>query len=358
MLPSALLICAFAQAPAAAALPPATVALVESYADGRVTYELTTAKPGKMWTPVFPRVPNWQPPARSLPVTALQIARVLVGDDVRVDVSLLLGASHEQEAAVASVLVTRGSHVVVNKLRAFGVEPVDLSLAEAAPLTPYLPTVFSVTPNVEIAAVELLTAPYPGYRITVRSLSDKAAANFHVQSYRGEEKALSLLPRAPEGRPALTPGGTHTFDINLTSGGKIGAGVWTPRPLDVIEIDSVRWEDGSVDGAPVMAGGFIASDAGRRLQLTRVAGVLRGALKDGDADRLRRIAAEIEALPDQDEAQLAAAQASMRSAKRAALDDLRRFERDRTAAHDAQGVTRWLTYTIDRYDAWIKRLAQ
>jgi hypothetical protein len=359
MMPTALIVWALLQAPGAAtSLPPSTVALVETYADGRVAYELTSAKPAWMWTPVFPRVTNWQPPAGSLPVTALRIARVLVGSDVRVDVSLLRGPSHQEETAVATVLVRPGGHVLVNQLRAYGVEPIDLSLAEAAPLTPYLPTVFSVTPKLEIAAVDLLNAPYPGYRITVRSLSDQAAANFHMQSYRGESKALGSIPRGPEGRPVLTPGGSFTFDVNLTGGRKTDAGLWAPTPLDVIEIDSVLWEDGSIDGTPATASSLIAPDAGRRLQLTRVTAILRSAMKEGTIGVLPRIRREIEALADQDEGQLPAAQASMRLAKQAALSDVERFERDRSAAHDPQAEARWLKYTADRYDAWIKRLAQ
>ena len=148
--------------------------------------------------------------------------------------------------------------------------------------------------------------------------------------------------------------------MNLTSGRKTDAGLWAPTPLDVIEIDSVLWEDGSSEGTPAMASALIAPDAGRRLQLTRVVAILRRALADADGagGSLARITTEIEALPDWDADQLPAAQASMRSAKQAALADVTRFERDRTSAHDQAGITRWLKYTADRYDGWIKRLAQ
>jgi hypothetical protein len=233
MMPSAVLMWALMQAPAASPLPPSTIALVETFADGRVNYELTSPKPAWMWTPLFPRLKDWQPPPGSLPVTALKLARVLVGSDVRVDVSVLLGTAHEEEAPVAAVVVRHGAHVMVNELRKFGLEPVDLSLAEAAPFTPYLPTVFSVTPNLEIADVALLNAPYPGYRIRT----------------------------------------------------------------------------------------------------------------------------EIEALPDQDEAQLAVAQTRMRMAKTAALADVTRFEQDGSGSHSGPAGARWLKYSIARYDRWIARLA-
>jgi hypothetical protein len=363
MITSAWLLWALTQAaapPQPAALPPSTVALVETYADGRTNYELTSAKPAWMWTPKFPRIPNWEPPAGSLPVTAVQISRVLAGRDVRVDVSLLLGRSHEQQVPVANVLVTPGQHVVVNALRKFGVEPIDLSLAEAAPLTPYLPTVFSRTPNVEIEAVSVRNAPYPGYRITVRNLSDKAAANFHVQAFGPEDKSMSLIPRGPEGRPVMTPGGTHTFDVNLTSGGHHTAGVWSPTPLDVIEIDSVLWADGSADGTPATASPLIAPDAGSRLQFTRVVEIMRGAVAGpeiGDS-LLARIRSELEALPDQDDAQLPAAQTGMRVVKLSALRDLMRFERDRSARRDSSTARQWVKYAIERYTRLIARMAQ
>src|SRR4051812_10766205 len=132
----ALAVLALMQATAPQApLPPPTVALVETYADGGVRCELTSAKPGWMWTPVFPRVSGWEPGGDSLPVFALRIDRVLVGRDVRADISVLTGRSHEQHA-VATVLVKPGMHVVVDELRNFGVEPVDLSLADVTPSIP------------------------------------------------------------------------------------------------------------------------------------------------------------------------------------------------------------------------------
>jgi len=363
MISSALLLWALTQAaapPQPAALPPSTVALVETYADGRINYELTSAKPGWMWTPKFPRIADWQAPEGSLPVTAVQIWRVLAGRDVRVEVSLLLGRSHEEQVPVANVLVTPGGHVVVTELRKFGVEPIDLSLAEAAPLTPYLPTVFSRTPNVEVEAVSVRNAPYPGYRITVRNLSNKAAANFHVQAYGPEDKSISFLPRGPEGRPVMTPGGTHTFDVNLTSGGHHTIGVWSPTPLDAIEIDSVLWEDGSADGTPQKASPLIAPDAGARVQFTRAVNILRNALKGPDTGPrlLARIRSDIAALPDHDADQLPPAQAGMRRAKQAVLQDLLRFEHDRSTSHDGADEERWVTYTIDRYERLISRFAQ
>jgi hypothetical protein len=169
---------------------PATVALVETWPDGRVNYELSSPRRATMWTPFFPRVDGYKLPEGARPVYAVQLARVLAGRDIKVDVSVLLGSAQPPAVPVASVVISPGSHVVIEELRKFGVQPVTLSMVTVSPMTPYLPTVVSVSPDIEIANVELLSAPYPGYRITLRNLGSKAVSNVHVQSYRGEEKSV------------------------------------------------------------------------------------------------------------------------------------------------------------------------
>jgi hypothetical protein len=355
---------ALAQAPAEPGALPSTVALVETYADGRANYELVSARPAKMWTPTFPRVEGYTLPDGAIPVFAIQIARVLAGVGIQASVSVLLGSSAGQEVRLADVLITPGSHVVVDGLTKFGIEPMTLSMATVAPLTPYLPTVVSVTPLVEIANVELLNAPYPGYRITLRNLSAKGASNAHVQSYRGEEKALSALRRDEAGRPMMLPGGTYTFDLNLTSGTAspiTAPGTWSPRPLDVIEIDAVRWEDGSYDGTPLFphVDPVIEADSGRRVQLLRIIDALRQTLNTPGSgpELLAALRSRILALPAAEPDQLAGAQYAMRATRAAALDDIRRFESDRSAVRGSRGVSEWLAYTLRRYEAWLKRVS-
>src|SRR4051812_17855081 len=65
----------------------ATVALVETWPDGRINYELTSARRAVMWTPQFPKIAGYKVPDGTRPVYAVQFARVLVGTDIKVDVS-------------------------------------------------------------------------------------------------------------------------------------------------------------------------------------------------------------------------------------------------------------------------------
>lgn len=345
------------------AFAPARIALVTTYSDGRAHYDLVSAKPGSFWTPYFPRDDSWRPPEGSSRVAALKVAWQLVGRDVRVVVSVLQGPQHEREDLVATVLVSPGAHVVVDQLRAYGVQPVSFALVEAAPVVPFLPSVLSITPELEIGAVDLLSAPYPGYRVTVRNLSSKSVANFHVQGYRGAGKAHSFVPRGSAGRPAMHPGQSYTFTLPLSSGtdAPIGTRPWSPAPLDVIEIDSVLWGDGTLvgDSWSTRVQRTIPGNAGRRLQLSRAVDVLRAVERNDTApeELLARIRSGFEALPAFDATRLADAEAGMREIRATVLDDLHRFESGRSGPHEGTDLRQWIRHTVERYERWMARLS-
>ena len=350
------------QAPADPETVPATVALVETWSDGRVNYELTGPRRASMWTPRFPRVDGYQPPEGTKPVHAVQVARALVGQDIKVEISVLLGSAEQPGVPVATVLISPGSRVVVDQLTRFGVQPLTLSMVDVAPMTPFVPTVISVSPDIEIADVEVRGAPYPGYRITLRNLGDRAVSNVHLESYRGEEKALSALKRSDDGRPLMQPGATYTFTMNLTSGpGDLTNGAWTPHPIDVIEFDSVRWADGTHHGTPPFPQmePLVESRAGRKLQLQRIVGALRQALGESGSgpELLAAATTRIRTLPDAEPDQLEAAQTAMRTAKAAALADLGRLARDHAPPADAGGVVDRLESMTARYEEWLAHLS-
>jgi len=211
--------------------------------------------------------------------------------------------------------------------------------------------------------VEQLSAPYPGYRITLRNLGSKAVSNVHVQSYRGEEKALSALKRTDDGRPMMPPGASYTFDMNLTSGGQNGfitPGTWTPRAIDLIELESVRWDDGTHTGQPPFpqVEAVIESESGQRLQLRRIVDELRRTLA-GPGTGLELLASartRIDALADAEPDQLDAAKQAMRRTKAVIRADIARFERD-YSTRPASAVTEWLTSLLRRYEEWLRRLS-
>src|SRR6266850_3449518 len=340
----------------------ATVALVETWPDGRTNYELTSARRATMWTPRFPRIDGYTAPQGAVPVYTVQFARVLVGTNITVDVSVLLGSAQPPAVPVATVVISPGSHVVVEVLKKFGVQPVTLSMMRVAPMTPYLPTVFSVSPRIEITQVELLTAPYPGYRIRLRNLGTQDVSNFSVQSYRGADKALSAMKRADDGRPVMTSGGSYTFDMNLTSGpgGDALPATWSPQPIDVVEIQSVRWADGSHDGTPPFPQieSLVEGESGRRLQLRRVIEALRNALMGPQSgiELLAAVRSRINVLPDAEDDQLQEAQIAMRRMKAIVVSDMVHFEQSPLAMSNPS-VRDWVTSLLQRYESWLARLS-
>jgi len=350
------------QAPVVPEAAPATVALVETWADGRVNYELMGPGRPSMWTPMFPRVDGYEPPEGAKPVSAVQITRTLVGQDIKVEISVMHGSVDAPRTPVATVLVSPGSRVVVEKLTRFGVQPVTLSMADVAPMTPFLPTVISVSPDVEIADVEVRNAPYPGYRITLHNRGDKAVSNVHVESYRNGEKALSALKRTDDGRPLMQPGASYTFTMNVSSGpGDLTGGAWTPRPIDVIEFDSVRWADGTHHGTPPFpqSESLVEHRAGQKLQLRRIVDALQQALAGAGSsvELLAAATGRIDALPDAEPDQLQAAQVAMRNLKTAARADLARLAQQHATPADAGAVGAGLRAVLARYEAWLARLS-
>jgi hypothetical protein len=348
------------------AAPQATVALVETWPDGRINYELTTTRRASMWTPRFPRLDAFTSPERGdrRPVYAVQFVRTLIGHDIKVEVSVLLGTAQQPGEPVATVVVSPGSRIVVDALKRFGVQPVTLSMVTVAPMTPYLPTAISVSPQIEISNIELLSAPYPGYRITLRNLGHKGVSNVHLQSYRGMDKALSTLKRSDDGRPMMQPGASYSFDMNLTSGSAnefTAPGTWSPLPIDLIDFDSVRWDDGTYDGNPPFPNvdPIIEGESGQRLQLRRIIDALRLTLSEraSNPELLTAARAGIEALPSAEPDQLESAQRAMRGMKAAALADIDRFAREAATPHQPADVVQWLTTMAGRYEAWLKRLS-
>jgi hypothetical protein len=203
MIAGALLAWALSQTPAAPPLPPSTVALVETYADGRTQYELTSAKPAWSWTITFPRLKNWQQPAGTLPVRAVQFDRVLTTNGVKVDVSVLLGPQY-QRVPVESVIVHDSGQVVITRLREYGVEPVDLSLAEVAPITPYLPTVFSATPNIECREQARSSPLTPAAACSSRASSRFCGTRSPVPAIQSASWIASGLKSSPSGTRTTT----------------------------------------------------------------------------------------------------------------------------------------------------------
>jgi hypothetical protein len=314
---------------------------------------LVTEQPTWFWTTNFPRRRN-QPVDGSPPISALKMTYNRVALDIKVTVSLLRGEHHEWEDIVAIMNVPPGEHVSVAALARFGVTPVELSQADVAPADLITPSVVTVTPDLVVSAVDELTAPYRGHRITVSNLSAESVAAFHVKAHSDGRPSMTTARAGADGLPAIAPGGSYSFDVRLKS----GEGLDSPVPFHLIDIDAVLWADDSLVGFDRDNNlREIPARAGQRVQVKRVLEVLQSAENDKDQnpyELFARIRSELEALPDADAERLALTQLNMRETKAFVLAELRQFERLRS--HDPREDRRWLAEMIQRYERWLRRL--
>ncbi len=256
--------------------------LVTTYADGRVTRSAVGPRGHRAWTPVFPRIANWREARGVSPVTALHVTASLVGESLRVSVSVLRGPAHDVEETIASVVVGLDTEVVVADLRRVGLLPVTFSAAlYATPVLP-VPRGDSHVEGLEIEGIEPTTAPTPGYAITLRNRTDVAAVTVAVDSYIGGRAALSVNQGEPAAQPVVSPGGTFTFHLRLAGASGSSGGVATAAPLDGVVLTGVIWADGRLGGNRLRMAPALALHLGRMSAVEHVITVLRRSRSESD----------------------------------------------------------------------------
>jgi hypothetical protein len=312
------------------------------YVDGRITTRPLRSS-GGMWTPKFPRIDGADTPREGVPLTTLDVRHVVDGRDVVVTVSLSYGGPRKNEVKVATVRVAPDRPVQVNELRAFGVEPITLSIVPIPATVEYAPEVLSVSGQVE-ARAETVGPNASAYRVVVRNRSSLALMWFHFKAYRDDRTAISGRPRGKRNVPLIPPNGEHTFEVTSSSSGELSGdspGAW--QPLDRIEITSLLWQDGLVEGDPEPAlqqGWF---DTSKAMHIRALMTLLRDARERSIASLRSEIA---RAMTFDIETQ------QLRDSLLADLDALERTQR----SGDGQDFETWLTRTIAECRQWVARI--
>jgi hypothetical protein len=334
------------------------VVLSVSYADGRVASHIVSTRGGGSWTPYFPKVAEWRSDD-GLAVSAVNLRYALEEKGVRVRISLFLGTPQQKEIDVATVLVARHELVVVEALSSYGVNPVKLSVTDVEAPTLYPPQVENKTAALHVESVEIVDAPRPGYRVTVRNYSSKPVLSFAVETANGAQRALSGRQGARDGT-SVAAGDTHTFTIN------------SDRPYDSIRITGLMFEDGSIEGDASGVATTRLVHFGRRIQLSRVLELLKGSGQRfaGPADAIASLSSQVErlsVLPDAASLRAArhlfpsdrnvssaemtrgAISTGMLDVRQGVVGDLKSAPRDRDA------FAAWLTEITAQYQKWYLR---
>jgi hypothetical protein len=234
--------------------------------------------------------------------------------------------------------------VQIDELRAFGVEPIVVSLVPIAAAASFAPAAVSASPHVFVRAEPV--GPNPAvYRIVVSNDSPLPLLWFQFKAYRGERLALSGRPRGKRNAPLVLPGEEHTFEVATSTGGgpdaPDGSEQW--QPLDRIDVTSLKWQDGVVEGDVGPAAEQHTADARRAEHLGRMVQRLR-APAPPSIDGLRR---QIEGIPAPD--------TETRQLRDSTLQTLRRFVTSGTTP-DASAYRAWLDRLSGEYEEWLLRL--
>jgi hypothetical protein len=297
-----------------------------------------------MWTPTFPTIAGAQTARGGVPLTTLDVKHVMSGADVVVTVSLFYGGTGKNGVEVATVRVTPAEPVRVAELRAYGVEPIVLSLVPIAAAPAYAPDVASVSPQLTVRA-QAAGANVSAYRVTVTNQSSQPLMWLQFKAFRGSNgAAITGRPRGKRNAPLVMPNSEYTFEITTSTGGLDAAdGSETWQPIDRIEVTSLMWEDGEVEGDPQSAREQRAVDAFRVAQITALLAVLRDGSHQSPATLRGQIAkgmtSDLETRRGRD-------------AMVADLDEIMRTRRSR----DGRDLATWLTMTIAEYEQWLARI--
>ena len=317
-------------------------ALSITFADGRIVTS-PVRRTGGMWTPEFPRVPGAETSRNGLPLTTLDVKHEMDGDDVVLTVSLSYGGPGRHVITVGTLRLSAEASVDVPGLRAYGVEPLRVSLVPIHASAAYAPAAVSVSGQLFVRA-EPIGTNAAAYRVLVANNGSVPLMWLQYKAYRGDRLAILGRPRGKRSMPLVQPGAEYAFDIAASSGGVDPTnGVEGWQPIDRIEVTSLMWQDGTVEGDPQPAAEQRRVDERKAAQLVALLHILKRASSRPLASARQEVATAMDS------------DLEARRARDALLADLDRFI-GAGLSPDAPEVRTWLARTVDDFEQWLARV--
>jgi hypothetical protein len=314
------------------------------YSDGRVSTG-PVRRTGGMWTDTVPTVAGADTSRNGVRLTTLDIKHVADGSNVDVTVTLYYGGPGQNGVTVAKVRLSGDEPVRVDELRSYGVEPITLSLVALEPSTAYAPDVVSVSGQLT-ARAQALGANVSAYRVVITNRSSQALMWLQFKAYRGNRVAILGRPKGKRNQPLILPNAEYSFDVtNNTAGLEAADGSEMWQPLDRIELTSMMWQDGMVEGDAATAADQRRIDLQVATQLESLLAILRAAPE-------RPLASVRAALT-----QAMGANLETRRARDSILQELDRVLQSQ-ATSAAPEFRAWLSRTIPEYEQWLARIVR
>jgi hypothetical protein len=327
--------------PAAAApvKPDTSRALVIAFADGKsITRVLRPT--GSMWTPGFRKIEG---SSSSVPIKALDVAHVVDGADVVVTVSLSTTRPGTRDITVGTYRVEPGKEVRVEGLRNYGVEPITLSVVPIPDTVAFVPEAMSPSVQLDVRA-EPVGPNRSSYRIVVRNHAPVGVMWMQIKAYRGDRPAVIARPRGKQNHPLIPPRGEYVHQLDAgtsTPPSASAAGDW--QHIDGIDITSLLWQDGVVEGDVEVAKQSAAWDRIRAASIQRVLNILRGAQERPVAGLRPQLANMMRSDPE------------TQQVRDSLMADLESLEKTQRTAHGDTYDT-WLAAVTAALEQWLARI--
>ena len=311
------------------------------YADGRITTRPLRPR-GGMMTAVFPRI-DMETARDGLALSGLDVSHVVEGDELVVTVSLLYRTgTNRATVQVASVRVAADRPVEVGELRRYGVEPITLSIVSIPATYAFAPRGVSVSAYVDVQAAPI-GSNAAAYRITITNRAPFPLMWFRFEAHRSDGSPISGVKRANRDVPLVMPNGEYTFELpSGTMGSSSGddPGAW--HPVDRVEVTSLMWQDGAVEGDKETAAQKSGWDRQRSNYLRALLTSLRWERRSITALR-----DDISAPRPPD--------VEMEQVRAGLLEQLDRFARQQLSS-DGLDFSTWVHRTIAEHDQWLARI--
>jgi hypothetical protein len=310
------------------------------YADGKV-FNAPLRPTGGMWTPSFPRIAGADTSRDGVRLTTLDVKYVVEGTDIVVTVGLYYGGPYKNPLKVATVRVSPGAPVVVHELRAYGVEPITLSLVSIPNTVAYVPEAVSASAQVDVR-LEPVGPNVSAYRVVLANRGPVPLLWVYFRGLGGE-KTLTGARKGKRNSPLVAPNEEYSFEIAMRLSRAPGNTPEGWQPIDRFAITSLIWQDGLVEGDPAAATRETTFQTNRSAQVQALIALLRAA-RGKPLATLRAALARPTTFDEETQ-----------EARDAVLADLDSFERT-SRSRDGQDFETWRAAGIAEYEQWLSRI--
>jgi hypothetical protein len=332
--------------------PPTHLALEVYFYPGEppayIAVSPANVRPAGCWSGRVKRVPGWTPPAGSQPVEAVNVQETLVGDVVKVSVSVFLGVKFEEEKNVAVYTLHEGERITLRDLPQFGLEPFDVVLVRVASVPSALPQFVSKVKSIELVSIQDTLSTLPAYRLALRNLSTKNVSALVIKVRQGDHLLQTGMPQGKEGRPLVIASGVSELILPAPTRASATPAGYQPATASnqTIEITEAAFDDGSSEGEPGPAAHYAGLVRARKIQLPKVIDLFQTALQDDSSAPL----IALEKLENK-----MALLGPLGAIQTEVMSEFNRF-RVSNPNLDSKTYHAWLVASKQRYEAWLSRL--